>query len=172
MDIKHNLFGELVEKLKLQNTWPRTAKGKFATDSKTIEKFRMVPQIEKLTKLLKHGSPLTLSRTQQKRVNTLGATVIFVRTLVRLAHRPGRNAAKATSFPPAMANWCRALMRPPKGKTIIGIDYSSQEFAIGASLSGDKNMIEAYHLRYHSKLLNRFTVRRKLTFSGSWPSVL
>ena len=39
---------------------------------------------------------------------------------------------------------CRALMRPPKGKTIIGIDYSSQEFAIGASLSGDKNMIEAY----------------------------
>ena len=51
---KHNLFGELVEKLKLQNTWPRTAKGKFATDSKTIEKFRMVPQIDMLQSYFYH----------------------------------------------------------------------------------------------------------------------
>ena len=38
----------------------------------------------------------------------------------------------------------RILLKPEAGKKIVAIDYSSEEFAIGASISGDKNMIEAY----------------------------
>ena len=43
-----------------------------------------------------------------------------------------------------MSNWLRVLIVPPDDLAITGIDYSSQEFAIAASLSGDQNMKEAY----------------------------
>ena len=43
-----------------------------------------------------------------------------------------------------MSAWLRCLVRPPDGYVITELDYSSQEFAIGAILSKDANMIEAY----------------------------
>ena len=141
---KHNLFGGLVEQLRLDEKWPRTAKGKFATDGKTIEKFRMVPKIEKLYQTLKTRKSINFVKDPEKTGQYIGSDGYIRPYFGPFGTQTGRNAAKATSFPPAMANWCRALMRPPKGKTIIGIDYGSQEFAIGAALSGDKNMVEAY----------------------------
>ena len=142
---KHNLFGGLVEQLRLDEKWPRTAKGKFATDGKTIEKFRMVPKIEKLYQTLKTRKSINFVKDPEKTGQYIGSDGYIRPYFGPFGTQTGRNAAKATSFPPAMANWCRALMRPPKGKTIIGIDYGSQEFAIGAALSGDKNMIAAYN---------------------------
>ena len=141
---KHNLFGELIEQLHLAEKWPTTAKGRFATDGKTVEKFRMVPEIEKLYQTLKTRKSINFVKDPEKTGQYIGNDGNIRPYFGPFGTQTGRNAAKATSFPPAMANWCRCLMRPPKGKTIIGIDYGSQEFAIGASLSGDKNMIEAY----------------------------
>ena len=141
---KHNLFGDLVEKLKLDEKWPRTAKGKYATDSKTIEKFRSVPQVEKLYQTLKTRKSINFVKDPSKSGQYIGSDGHIRPYFGPFGTQTGRNAAKATSFPPAMANWLRCIMRPHKGQTIIGIDYGSQEFAIGASLSGDKNMIEAY----------------------------
>lgn len=40
--------------------------------------------------------------------------------------------------------WMRALVEPPPGYFIAGIDYGAQEFFASALLSKDKNMIEAY----------------------------
>lgn len=51
----------------------------------------------------------------------------------------------ATSFMFLKSAWMRALVVPPPGRAICGIDWGSQEFLIGALLSGDKNMMTAYH---------------------------
>lgn len=40
--------------------------------------------------------------------------------------------------------WMRALVVPPKGKAMAGIDFGSQEFLLSALLSNDLEMIEAY----------------------------
>jgi hypothetical protein len=56
----------------------------------------------------------------------------------------GRNAPPAKTFPLAMANWLRCIIRPEPGKEVAGIDYGNQEFIIGGVKSGDENMIEAY----------------------------
>lgn len=40
--------------------------------------------------------------------------------------------------------WMRALVEPPEGYFMAGIDYGSQEFFISALLSEDQNMIQAY----------------------------
>lgn len=56
----------------------------------------------------------------------------------------GRTQPSSTSFLFLKPAWQRAMVRPPKGKSIGDLDYSSQEFLISALLSGDKKMIEAY----------------------------
>lgn len=56
----------------------------------------------------------------------------------------GRNAPKASRFVLAMSNWLRCLIKPPAGYSIIAIDYASQEFAIAAVMSQDKDMVAAY----------------------------
>lgn len=55
-----------------------------------------------------------------------------------------RTQPSATSFIMLKPAWQRALIVPPKGYAITGIDYGSEEFFISALLSKDKNMIDAY----------------------------
>ena len=140
---KQKLFTEFIESLKIID-WPKTAKGKLSTESKTIEKYRHYPDVEKLYQTLKVRKSIVFMKHPEKMGSYIGTDGYIRPYFGILGTQTGRNAAKATSFPPAMSNWCRRLMRPPKGKTIIGIDYGSQEFAVAAALSGDKNMREAY----------------------------
>ena len=51
---------------------------------------------------------------------------------------------QATSFIPLKSAWMRSLIEPKPGRAICGIDYKSEEFLLGALLSNDKNMLEAY----------------------------
>jgi DNA polymerase-1 len=41
-------------------------------------------------------------------------------------------------------SWYRSLIKPPPGYGLAYIDYSQQEFGIGAALSGDRAMQDAY----------------------------
>ena len=56
----------------------------------------------------------------------------------------GRYQPKATGFIHLKAAWMRSLVEPKPGRAICTIDYSSEEFLLGALLSNDKNMLEAY----------------------------
>jgi hypothetical protein len=56
----------------------------------------------------------------------------------------GRNQPKAAQFVFSMPKWLRYLIRPPPGHGLAYIDWSAQEYAIAAALSGDQRMIEAY----------------------------
>lgn len=55
-----------------------------------------------------------------------------------------RSQQSATGFMFLKPAWMRALVVPPKGKAMAGVDYSSQEFFISALLSNDQNMIDSY----------------------------
>ena len=55
-----------------------------------------------------------------------------------------RSQPSSTSFMFLKAAWMRSLVQPEHGLTMGGIDYGSEEFLIGAFLSGDQAMIDAY----------------------------
>ena len=55
-----------------------------------------------------------------------------------------RTQPAATGFMFLKPAWMRALVAPPKGYAIGGIDYSSVEFFIQALMSGDQAMVDAY----------------------------
>jgi hypothetical protein len=58
--------------------------------------------------------------------------------------RTGRNQPSNSKsiFGPSV--WLRGLIKPPSGHGVAYVDWSQQEFAIAAYLSGDSNMIAAY----------------------------
>lgn len=56
-----------------------------------------------------------------------------------------RTQPKATGFIPLKASWMRVLIQPPPGWCYVAVDYSSQEFLLGALLSRDRKMAQAYH---------------------------
>lgn len=55
-----------------------------------------------------------------------------------------RSQPSSTGFMFLKPAWMRALVVPPKGKALAGIDYASQEFLISAIESKDQNMIDSY----------------------------
>ncbi len=58
--------------------------------------------------------------------------------------RTGRNQPSNSQFVFGTAVWLRGLIKPREGSGVAYIDYSQQEFAIAAALSGDPLMIKAY----------------------------
>ena len=58
--------------------------------------------------------------------------------------RTGRNQPSNTKFIFGPSVWLRGLIKPPPGHGVAYVDWITQEFAIGAGLSGDKNMRAAY----------------------------
>jgi len=55
-----------------------------------------------------------------------------------------RNAPSTTKFIFGPSVWLRGLIKPAEGYGLAYIDWSQQEFAIAAALSGDANMMAAY----------------------------
>jgi DNA polymerase-1 len=58
--------------------------------------------------------------------------------------RTGRNQPSNAKFIFGTSRWLRSLIRPPADMAVAYIDFSQQEFAIAAALSGDPVMQEAY----------------------------
>ncbi|MBX9653610.1 DNA polymerase I [bacterium] len=58
--------------------------------------------------------------------------------------KTGRNQPSNSAFIFGPSRWLRGLIKPEPGRAIAYIDYSQQEFAIAAALSGDPAMIGAY----------------------------
>jgi hypothetical protein len=58
--------------------------------------------------------------------------------------RTGRNQPSNAKFIFGPSRWLRSLIRPEPGMAVVYLDYISQEIAVGAALSGDAAMLEAY----------------------------
>jgi hypothetical protein len=59
--------------------------------------------------------------------------------------KTSRNQPSNSKFIFGSPRWMRALVRPPAGHAVAYIDWSGQEYAIAAALSGDELMIESYN---------------------------
>lgn len=58
--------------------------------------------------------------------------------------KTSRNQPSSARFIFGPATWVRSLIKPPPGSAVAYLDFEQQEFGIGAALSGDLAMMEAY----------------------------
>jgi hypothetical protein len=119
--------------------WPILDTGELeTTDAVFEERAKTYPQLlelrylrEALGKMRLFDFPVGLDGFNRCWLNPFGS-------------KTGRNQPGSSQFIFGAASWMRHLVQPPPGYAISVLDWSNQEFAIAAYLSGDPVMIEAY----------------------------
>jgi DNA polymerase family A len=119
--------------------WPRLETGKLNLKRKTIEDMsKGHPQLESLRQL-RHARDKM--RKIKLAVGTDGRNRI---TLWPFKAKTSRTQPKAGQWIFSPAVWLRSLIKPAPGRAIAYVDWSSMEFMIAASLSGDPVMLDFY----------------------------
>jgi DNA polymerase family A len=119
--------------------WPRLPSGALALDDDTFKEIaRSHPEISPLREL---RVSLSQMRLNELAVGSDGRNRCL---LSPFASRTGRNQPSNTRFIFGPSVWLRGLIRPQPGMAVAYLDYEQQEFGIGAALSGDTAMIDAY----------------------------
>ncbi|VUX47795.1 conserved hypothetical protein [Candidatus Defluviicoccus seviourii] len=143
-DNKYHLKRDQIELwAKLQGflkDWERTECGALRLSDDYLEvlgrKHILVENLRKIFKQLNH-----------LKIDLRGAAVngyVPYRTTAFSA-KTGRNGLKPKNgFVLNLPPWMRTVVRPHPGRVLIGADWSSQEVAISAYLSGDENLTAAY----------------------------
>jgi hypothetical protein len=120
--------------------WPRLDSGTLALDDDTFrEMARTYPAAVAPIRELRH----TLS---QMRLHELAVGGDGRNRLLLSAFRSstGRNQPSNARFIFGPSCWLRSLIKPAPGRAVAHLDWSQQELAIAAGLSGDPRMQEAY----------------------------
>lgn len=119
--------------------WPRLETGKLKLDKNTFrEQARKWPEVEPLRQLRQSLSEMKLNGLQ------IGADGRNRTMLSPFGAVTGRNQPSNAKFIFGPSRWMRALIKPAEGRALAYIDWSSQEIAIAAALSGDELLMEAY----------------------------
>ncbi|MGU3664932.1 DNA polymerase [Methylobacterium sp. A49B] len=119
--------------------WPRHPSGSLRLDDETFKTMaRLHPVLEPLRQLRKTLGQLRLGELA---VGSDGRNRCLLSPFSSIT---GRNQPSNTKFIFGPARWLRGLIRPPEGYALAYIDFSSQENAIAAALSGDKLMMQGY----------------------------
>jgi DNA polymerase-1 len=145
----YKLFWNFVTNCGIADKWKRTPKGNYSSASEYLNKMGdKFPEISTLLETQQFLSHIRWFRPAalpefNRHVGSDDRIRPFFNPYGTLS---GRNAPPARSFPFAMSSWLRCLIIPPPGWVITEMDYSNQEYYIGAKLSGDKNMLAAYLL--------------------------
>ena len=130
-------FAEYLNREKIH--WPRTPSGMLSTEDDTFKSMMKVhPQITALRELR-----VTLGKMRLNKL-AVGSDGRNRCMLSPFKSKTGRNQPSSNAYLFGPSRWLRSLAKPGPGMTIAYLDFKSQEFAIAAYLSGDKNMIEAY----------------------------
>lgn len=120
-------------------SWPMLPSGLPALDDDTwFDMSRLYPAIRPLRELRVAVSRLKL---QKLVVGTDGRNRVM---LSAFASKAGRNQPSNSKHIFGPSAWIRSLIRPGPGMALAYIDWSQQELAIAAALSGDHRMQEAY----------------------------
>jgi hypothetical protein len=132
-----DLFKQYLEREGI--VWPLTETGKLVTKRKTFENMsRGHPQLEALRQL-RH------TRDKMRKIKlAVGAGGRNRTVLWPFKSKTGRTQPKASQWIFSPAVWLRSLIKPGPGQAVAYVDYSSMEFMIAASLSGDPVMLEFY----------------------------
>jgi DNA polymerase-1 len=118
--------------------WPKTESGRLQLDQDTFrDQAKLYPELAPLREL-RHS--LTELRIEKLAVGADGRN----RTMLSpFGASSGRNTPSANKFIFGPSVWLRGLIKPGPGMAIAYIDWSSQEVAIAAALSGDPFLIDA-----------------------------
>ena len=119
--------------------WPTLDSGQLALDDDTFRSMaKAYPAVSPLREL-RHA--LGEMRLNNIPVGADGRN----RTLISpFSSRTGRNQPSNARFLFGTATWLRGLIRPGEGMALAYLDFSSQEIAIAAALSGDEALWRAY----------------------------
>jgi hypothetical protein len=119
--------------------WRYTASGKLDLEDETFKDMaQRYPQLCPLRELRVFLSRLRLEEL------AVGPDARNRTLLSMFQSKTGRNQPSTTKFIFGPSTWIRSLIRPQPGYGLAYIDWSQQEFAIAAFLSGDTAMQEAY----------------------------
>lgn len=119
--------------------WPRLPTGSLAMDDDTFrEMARTYPAVAPVREL---RTTLAQLRLNELAVGTDGRNRCM---LSAFGSKTSRNQPSNSKFIFGPSAWLRSLIRPEPGMAVAYIDWSQQELAIAASLSGDQKMQDAY----------------------------
>ena len=148
---KYSQFEEFIEEKvppRIAKAWKQTDSGRYAQDDEYLKGFDNIPEIAAYRQVRKLLNQLKWLRQPDEGKEDLFDSIGSdgrLRTFFGIyGTQTARNAPQAKRFVFAMSAWLRCLIRHPEDMVISELDYGSQEFAIGAILSGDKNMVAAY----------------------------
>jgi DNA polymerase I len=118
--------------------WPLTTTGRLQLDQDTFRDMaKTYPKLGPL-KELRHA--LSDMRLEEIAVGPDGRN----RTMLSpFGARTGRNTPSNTKLIFGPAVWLRGTIKPEPGRAIAYVDWSSQEVAIAAALSGDTGLLDA-----------------------------
>jgi hypothetical protein len=120
-------------------SWPRTSKGALALDDETFRDMEKIYDfIEPLRQLRNSMARLRLNSL------AVGHDGRNRCSLSPFKSKTGRNQPSNAKYIFGPAVWYRGLIKPAEGMGIAYIDWCQQEFGIGAALSKDRAMMEAY----------------------------
>jgi hypothetical protein len=122
--------------------WPRLESGSLALDEDTFKE--MARNYPAAIGPLRDA--LRLHRGELKRIElTVGADGRNRYLLSAFSSKTGRNQPSNSKSIFGPSAWLRSLIRPGPGRAIAYVDWSAQELAIAAALSGDLAMQDAYY---------------------------
>jgi DNA polymerase-1 len=118
--------------------WPRLASGRLALDKQTMkDQAAAYPVVNELRELR-----VTLSELRLEKL-AVGHDGRNRTGLGAFGTKTGRNTPRATEFIFGPSTWLRGLIKPAPGRALAYLDWSSQEVAIAAALSHDRQLLAA-----------------------------
>lgn len=133
-----------IQKVILKNkwSWKLTENGLPVLKSDYLETLeQQYPKVKMLRQAQKSLATMNSAdlRTQIKDGYIKPRTCAF-------AAKTGRNGLKPKQgYLLNLPSWIRKIIKPHKGMVLVSVDWSQQEIAIAAALSGDKKLIDAYN---------------------------
>ena len=119
--------------------WPRLESGKLNLKRETFsDRSKTEPRIAPLHALRKTLSVLNLNNL------AVGPDERNRCMISAFKAKTGRNQPSNSQFIFGPAKWFRGLIKPVEGNSIAYLDWSSQEIAVAAALSGDEKMWNDY----------------------------
>jgi DNA polymerase I len=134
---KHDRFAQFLSRSNI--AWPMLDTGKLALDESTFD--RMAKADARIAPIHELRNYLSQLRLADLAVGKDGRN----RTMLSpFRAKTARNQPSNSKFIFGPSKWIRSLIQPPPGRAIAYVDWSQQEYGIGAALSKDAAMMHAY----------------------------
>lgn len=121
--------------------WEKTPSGQPNRQADYLKELRLkIPEVAPYYQAVKALSTLNSADLREQVEDGYIKSQTFA-----FSARTGRNGLKPTrGYLLNLPKWMRRIIHPHPNMLLVGFDWSQQEIAVAAALSGDKKLIEAY----------------------------